>query len=532
MTLLAGARRGLALLVVTLAGAACGGSDPKQPSEPTTAVATVTVSADSVRLVVGGTAQLSAQMKAADGVVLTRPVVWTSSAPNVAEVSATGLVTARDLGVATITATSEGKSAAAFATSHIIRSTREYREWFPRVVDASRSTDVVLTAVADAATDRVQLALAGGTNLRLAKLPGGNAYGLTVRSDRLLAGYQQGDLHQVVGFFDFYTGAQRTTRLNAAINVRDATVAAATVTALAPDAQASAHVANLRYDNLYFGAAAPSDMTRRFYALFPDVFDFLTVVEQVQSTNNRNYVGVRNRVKGIGLALAEDTGNRGSASKLQGTIQFPIDGLFDLGETAAIHEIGHAFINFLAGSPMASGIPHWPMSSVASGIMGGSQGPTRQGVVFPYRLVPLPGGDYRTEIIERPTEYNDLELYMMGLAAGSEIGAQFTFVDQDQNPASGLLRGPVIPFTIDSLVNRFGARDPAYPAAPSSFRVGTIVLSAGRLLSADEMAYFDHMAARGEATTPLTYTSGLARGTTKPFYVATRQRGRLVTTVR
>jgi hypothetical protein len=232
------------------------------------------------------------------------------------------------------------------------------------------------------------------------------------------------------------------------------------------------------------------------------------------------------------LSLTNDTQNRGSAGVLKGTIQFPIDGLYDLAETAALHEIGHAFINFLSGSAMAVGIPHWPLSSAAYGIMGGSQGPSRQGVSFPYRLTPMGNGDYRAESTDRPTEFNDLELYMLGLAPASEVAAHFVFADQDQSPASGVLRGPVIPFTIDSLVSRFGARDPAYPDAQSSFRVGTIVLSVGRLLTADEMAYFDHLAARGEATVPLQFTSGLARGTTKPFYVATKQRGRLVTTVR
>jgi hypothetical protein len=189
-------------------------------------------------------------------------------------------------------------------------------------------------------------------------------------------------------------------------------------------------------------------------------------------------------------------------------------------------------MNFLNGTAMVSGVPHWPLSSAAFGIMGASQGPSRQGVSFPYRLIPLGNGDYRTEPTDRPTAFNDLELYMLGLAPASEVGAHIIFVDQDQNPATGLLRGPVVPFTIDSLVARFGARDPAYPMAPNSFRVGTIVLSAGRLLTADEMAFFDHMAARGEATTPLPFTSGLARGTTKPFYVATAQRGRLTTVVR
>ena len=358
-------RRVVTLIAGVSGVVACGGDSPP-PTGSGAAVATVVATPDSVRLLTTGTAQLTAQVKAADGTVLTRPVTWSSSAPNVIEVSAAGVVTAREPGIAVITATSEGKSATAFATVHVVRSTREYREWLPRVVDPARPTDLVLTLVADPASDRVELTLAGGGSLRLSKLTAPNAYGLTVRSDRLLTGYQSGDLHQVIGFLDFYTGAQRTVRLNAIVNVRDATVPTVTVTPLASDAQSTPHVANLRYDNLYFGAAAPAEMTRRFYALFPDVFDFLAVVEAVQSTANRNYVGVRNRVRGIGVALFEDSQNRGSASRLQGTIQYPIDGLFDLGETTALHEMGHAFMNFTNGTPMELGIPHWPLSSASS----------------------------------------------------------------------------------------------------------------------------------------------------------------------
>jgi hypothetical protein len=43
------------------------------------------------------------------------------------------------------------------------------------------------------------------------------------------------------------------------------------------------------------------------------------------------------------------------------------------------------------------------------------------------------------------------------------------------------------------------------------------------------MAFFDFLAARGEATTPLHYTSGLASGTTLPFVLATNGRGHLST---
>jgi len=189
MAQLTGARGGLALLIASMAATGCGSNEPTPPGGQGASVGSVVISADSVRLVVGGTTQLTAQVKAADGTVLQRTVVWTSSAPNVAEVSTTGLVTARDLGTAVITATSDGKAATSVATSHVIRSTREYREWFPRVVDPTRPTDVVLTLVADASTDRVQLTQPDGSVLALAKLPSTNAYGLTIRSDRLLGGY-------------------------------------------------------------------------------------------------------------------------------------------------------------------------------------------------------------------------------------------------------------------------------------------------------------------------------------------------------
>lgn len=80
-------------------------------------VATVTVSPTTLSLTTGSTGELVAVTKDADGLVLTgRPVVWTSSNPLVASVSSTGSVLALAAGSATITATSEGKSATAAVT--------------------------------------------------------------------------------------------------------------------------------------------------------------------------------------------------------------------------------------------------------------------------------------------------------------------------------------------------------------------------------------------------------------------------------
>lgn len=81
------------------------------------AVASVTVSPPTTTLAVGASATLTATVKASNGTVLTgRTVTWSSSAPNVATVSNSGVVTAVAAGNATITATSEGKSGTASVT--------------------------------------------------------------------------------------------------------------------------------------------------------------------------------------------------------------------------------------------------------------------------------------------------------------------------------------------------------------------------------------------------------------------------------
>jgi uncharacterized protein YjdB len=77
-------------------------------------VATVTVSPAAASVAVGATVQLTATLKDALGNPLSgRVVTWASSAPSVAAVSGTGLVTGLTVGAATLTATSEGQSGSA-----------------------------------------------------------------------------------------------------------------------------------------------------------------------------------------------------------------------------------------------------------------------------------------------------------------------------------------------------------------------------------------------------------------------------------
>src|SRR5206468_12265934 len=86
-------------------------------SASTAPVATVTVSPASLSLVVGGTQQLTAILKDASGNTLTgRTVTWASNLPLLASVSGNGLVSVLVVGLATIKATSEGKSGSAALT--------------------------------------------------------------------------------------------------------------------------------------------------------------------------------------------------------------------------------------------------------------------------------------------------------------------------------------------------------------------------------------------------------------------------------
>ena len=89
-------------------------TDTVAPGVP---VATVTVSPASAAILVGGKVQLAAAARDSAANVLTgRVVTWASSAPAVATMSASGLVTGAAAGTATLTATSEGQSGTAAVT--------------------------------------------------------------------------------------------------------------------------------------------------------------------------------------------------------------------------------------------------------------------------------------------------------------------------------------------------------------------------------------------------------------------------------
>jgi hypothetical protein len=212
--------------------------------------------------------------------------------------------------------------------------------------------------------------------------------------------------------------------------------------------------------------------------------------------------------------------------KLMGITVFPVTGLFDGAETAYQHEMGHQWINFLSGTLFQSGIPHWPLSDVASGVMGFNIPGSRVGGNFPYKLTPE-GENYRLSFTSFVPSFNDLELYLMGLLPADSVKTHFVFNNQNQTPMSnGLLYGPITTISINNLVSLIGERIPNFNSSLKKFRIATIIIS-DSLLSDTEMSFYFFFAKRAEFKTTVPFCSGFLNGIAKPFYVSTGGRGEL-----
>ena len=412
---------------------------------------------------------------------------------------------------------------------------RFYVIWEPRAVTSGQTNPVAIRAVIPDLPAVAQVTLIGGATIPLTR--SGYTYAATLSAAQVFANYRAGDDHVVVGYLDSFNNiGTRTARHNLVMNVRDASIPTVTVVSYSPAMQASPHVVNLRYDKLYLGDPAPPEVMKAFYQSLSDAYDFIAVVEQVEAYQNRFFLSVQNALQGIGTNIFNNTANYGSAGRLQGIIHFPLPSFFDLAATASLHEIGHRWMNYLNHPLLHPGNPHWPIGDMAYGIMGFSGAQAQQGMQFSYQLVARPDGSYQTNCIPQARQFNDLELYLMGLIPKEQVGTHFVFTNQPDPTlltCGGVIPGPVQTVTINDIIAVDGERPlvTGNPLAGPVINLATIVLSAGRLLSADEMTFFDHMAARGEANAALPYTGGLDRGTTLPFSLATGGRVQLRTAV-
>jgi hypothetical protein len=259
---------------------------------------------------------------------------------------------------------------------------------------------------------------------------------------------------------------------------------------------------------------------QQFYTYYRDDFDFVQVVFALPSwPSNRYHAMVRNDVGGIGAALVNNGPSFGSAAKLKGYTVFPIDTLFDAGESTFSHELGHQWINFLKNPSLAAGSPHWPPSTMARGIMGLSIPGSGAGGDFPYKIEMTGSSTAHVTISVVTQEFDDFDLYLMGFLPPSAVSPGI--VIQGSGCTDCVVSAAQV--TIADVIAANGPRTPASTTSQKSFRVATVVISRDRLLNDEELTVLEYFAARGESDEILPYTSGLARGTTKPWFLATRR---------
>lgn len=399
----------------------------------------------------------------------------------------------------------------------------------PRVVDATRPQSTRFLLVPPTNATNVSFEPTTGATVPLTAI-GNGVFTFVLDAGTATAGYQNGTLHNFLGLLDdLDAGGVSQRKSSLVVNVRDATMADVAITSLAADAQRSSHVLNMRTDAM---TAAPSSaiVSRALQLLGGDQFDFVAVIATATTVNNRYYMNLRNDVLGIGLPLSDNSQAWGGAGRLRGVINFPIDSYFDGAEQGMIHETGHAWINFATADPvLASGVTHWPASTMALGAMGVSLA-GGEGGGFPYSLTSVGSGLVRVDAATPSDRFTPLDLYVMGLLPPDSVPPMYV-LPSTWVPTLPFVSGtfPATTYTIANYVASQGVRVPASGTAPHAFATAVVVLTYGRLMTPSEMAFFDAAAARAETTVSLRSVAGRATVDASGFFLATGGRATLRT---
>ena len=414
-----------------------------------------------------------------------------------------------------------------------------YSQFDPLVIRSDRTQPVLFEAKVLGSVSRVALEYTTdsqqvGVDLEMRddgtggdRAAGDSVYTVTIQASQITLGLQVNDVfRRFVGFLKVFPVTGNIFRGNVLAEIITDEIPRFPITNLDTDAQRTTHVVNIVDPDFVTGANPDvTRITKRFYQLAGDDYDFLNVVHALSRFQNRFHFATKNEVLGIGVNVFNNATTYGSSGKLSGISVFPISSFFDGADYGYQHELGHQWINFLHMPPLSLGIPHWPISSMAGGIMGFSIGPTSQGGEYPCLLTSEPGG-IRLTPRNGPPVFTDLDLYLMGMLPASQVAEQIVFAEQNKALAlpcnNQLFTGPVTRIAISDIVNTFGTRVPDSINAPKNFKVATILVSKDRLLSEDEMAFFNFFARRAEETKEIAVHVGLLRGSTKPFVISTR----------
>jgi hypothetical protein len=136
--------------------------------------------------------------------------------------------------------------------------------------------------------------------------------------------------------------------------------------------------------------------------------------------------------------------------------------------------------------------------------------------------------------------FNDMDLYWMGLLPAAGVADHFVVTDPalKNTLAQGGCTGVLYPKSafqrvrLSDMLTVDPPRIPPYASSPKKFNIVTVLLSNGRLLTAEELAFFDYFTQRAESKVEVPYALGFGKGTAKPFYVSTGGLGSMDTRLR
>lgn len=416
-----------------------------------------------------------------------------------------------------------------------------YLVFTPSVIVPGATTSVLVEAELGSAATSVTIDFSpAGTPPSEIALRDNGSNGDRVAGDRIYSGRLPAapiiaartldDVNRVfVGFLNVFSDTTRTLRGNLFVDVYTSDMGVYPVTRLTQFVQATTRLVNI-HDAAYFTARNPTTVTREFYRHFPDEYDVVNVVYEPQRFDNRTHGVIKNTVSGIGLPLTDSSASYGSGGRLIGISQFPLARYYDGAETGFIHELGHQWINHIRVAPFASGVPHWPYSSMANGVMGFSIGGAGgQGGTFNCVITEDPRGFVLTTRTGAPA-FNDVDLYLMGLLPAGEVRDQFVFADQSTSPRcdGSVYTGAMTRVRIaDVIAAAGGPRVPAHGQAPTTTRMATILVTRDGLASPEMMSFYSWMTERAEWRPRVPTHLGFTKELGQPFFAATGGRGTL-----
>jgi len=417
--------------------------------------------------------------------------------------------------------------------------------FYPSVLRFDRTTPFTLTArIGNGSADRVAFVQENGTEMPMRDdgtngdaVAGDGVYTVQLPAALAVSELQADDVYRkFIGYIDTYIGSTRVSRYNTFASIWGAEMGAVSKSTPSATVQYSNYVINIA-DAAAFNAGPNGDfgpLVSKLYQVLSDQFDFVDLVFDGVHVANRYHFGVRNDVSGLGLQILNNSPQYGSAGRLKGISVFPINGYFDAAEDAHAHELGHQWINFLPQAQLATGKPHWPYSTLASGTMGFSIPGSLAGGDYSCLLTPVVSG-LQAQARQQPKTFKDLDLYLMGLLPPSQVATHYVF--KDQNAAPSVACSGIIPYaqfnavSINDVVSSAGARSPAYPAAQKDFTVAVLVVS-DSLLSSEALAHYHWFAQRAEATENLATHIGFTKATSAPWSLQTGGRSSLTARLR